>query len=82
MQQKLVEFWQTKNNKADFITQNLLIQTNLIHHLIFSWNKKLNFLGSSCVYPKNCKQPIKESYLLDGKLKKQMMLMLLQKLLE
>ena len=57
-----------KNNKADFITQNLLIQTNLIYGAFLAGIKNLIFLGSSCVYPKDCKQPIKESYLLDGKL--------------
>ena len=55
-------------NKADFITENLLIQTNLIHGAYLSGIKDLIFLGSSCVYPKNCKQPIKEDYLLSGKL--------------
>ena len=55
-------------NKADFITENLLIQTNLIYGAYLSGIKELIFLGSSCVYPKNCKQPIKEDYLLSGKL--------------
>ena len=54
--------------KADFITQNILIQTNLINGAFLAGVKDLIFLGSSCVYPKNCKQPIKESYLLSGKL--------------
>jgi len=54
--------------KADFITENLQIQTNLIHGAYKCGIKKLIFLGSSCVYPKNCKQPIKEDYLLSGKL--------------
>lgn len=54
--------------KADFITENLQIQTNLIHAAYKCGIKKLIFLGSSCVYPKNCKQPIKEDYLLSGKL--------------
>ena len=57
-----------KKLKADFITQNILIQTNLIHGAFLAGIKNLIFLGSSCVYPKNCRQPIKESYLLDGKL--------------
>ena len=56
--------------KADFINQNLLIQTNLINGAFLAGVKNLIFLGSSCVYPKNCKQPIKESYLLSGKLEK------------
>ncbi len=55
-------------HKADFITENLQIQTNLIHGAYICGIKELIFLGSSCVYPKNCKQPIKENYLLTGKL--------------
>jgi GDP-L-fucose synthase len=54
--------------KADFITENLQIQTNLIHGAFSCGINNLIFLGSSCVYPKNCKQPIKEKYLLSGKL--------------
>ena len=54
--------------KADFITDNLQIQTNLIHGAYLSGVKDLIFLGSSCVYPKNSKQPIKENYLLSGRL--------------
>tara|TARA_B100000674_G_scaffold230155_1_gene189268 strand:+ start:158 stop:1096 length:939 start_codon:yes stop_codon:yes gene_type:complete len=57
-----------KNYKADFITQNILIQTNLINGAFLAGVKDLIFLGSSCVYPKNSKQPIKETYLLSGKL--------------
>ena len=55
-------------SKADFITENLQIQTNLIHGAFLSGINKLIFLGSSCVYPKNSRQPIKEKYLLTGKL--------------
>jgi GDP-L-fucose synthase len=54
--------------KAQFIYENLSIQSNLIHSAYLCGIKNLIFLGSSCVYPRNCKQPIKESYLLDGKL--------------
>mgnify|MGYP001371415263 CR=1 FL=1 len=54
--------------KAEFIYSNLTIQSNLIHAAYLSGVKNLIFLGSSCVYPRNCKQPIKESYLLSGKL--------------
>ena len=54
--------------KADFITENLLIQTNIINGAYLFGIKNLIFLGSSCVYPKNCKQPIKEKYLLTGSL--------------
>ena len=54
--------------KAEFIYQNLQIQSNLIHSSYLSGVKNIIFLGSSCVYPKKCKQPIKESYLLNGEL--------------
>jgi len=58
------------NNKyrADFIYDNLAIQNNLIHGAFRAGVKDLIFLGSSCVYPKLCKQPIKEKYLLTGPL--------------
>ena len=55
-----------KNYKADFITENILIQTNLINGAFLTGVKDLIFLGSSCVYPKNSKQPIKETDLLSG----------------
>jgi GDP-L-fucose synthase len=55
-------------NKATFITTNLKIQTNVIESCHLSGVKKLVFLGSSCIYPKNCPQPIKEEYLLTGPL--------------
>ena len=51
---------------ADFIYQNLLIQSNIIHNAYLYKTKKLLFLGSSCIYPKDCPQPIKEEYLLSG----------------
>mgnify|MGYP001236582398 CR=1 FL=1 len=53
---------------AEFIYQNLMIQTNVIHEAWQSGVKKLLFLGSSCIYPRNCPQPIKEEYLLTGPL--------------
>ncbi len=56
--------------KADFIYDNLTIQNNLIHGSYKAGVKNLIFLGSSCVYPKKCKQPIKEEYLLSGFLEK------------
>ena len=56
--------------KADFIYSNLSIQNNIIHAAFLNGVKNLIFLGSSCVYPRNCPQPIKEKYLLDGKLEK------------
>ena len=55
-------------HKADFITENLQIQTNLIHGAYRCGINELIFLGSSCVYPKNSRQPIREDYLLSGKL--------------
>lgn len=53
---------------AEFIYTNIQIQSNLIHSAWRSGVKKLLFLGSSCVYPKGCPQPMKEEYLLSGKL--------------
>jgi GDP-L-fucose synthase len=53
---------------ADFIRINLLIQTNLIHAAFRHKVRKLLFLGSSCIYPKLAPQPLKEEYLLTGKL--------------
>ncbi len=53
---------------ADFIFQNLVIQTNIIHQSHIHKVKKLLFLGSSCIYPKNCPQPMKEEYLMTGPL--------------
>ena len=55
-------------NGADFIYENLQIQNNLIHGSFKNKIKRLIFLGSSCIYPKYSKQPIKEEYLLSGKL--------------
>jgi GDP-L-fucose synthase len=56
--------------KAEYIYNNLSIQTNIIHSAYLCNIKDLIFLGSSCVYPRLCKQPIKESYLMSGKLEK------------
>lgn len=53
---------------AEFIYNNLAIQTNVIHNAYQSGCKKLLFLGSSCIYPRDCPQPIKEDYLLTGPL--------------
>ena len=53
---------------ADFIYQNLMIQTNVIHSAFVNGVKKLLFLGSSCIYPKYASQPMKEEELLAGKL--------------
>lgn len=51
---------------ADFIYRNIMIQTNIIHASYRHQIKKLLFLGSSCIYPKLCPQPMKEEYLLTG----------------
>ncbi|MDP2783777.1 MAG: GDP-L-fucose synthase [Sulfurimicrobium sp.] len=53
---------------ADFIYQNLTIQTNIIHAAYKNQVKRLLFLGSSCIYPRDCPQPMKEEYLLTGPL--------------
>jgi GDP-L-fucose synthase len=54
--------------KASFIYDNLMIQSNVIEAARFHGVKKLLFLGSSCIYPKMCPQPIKEEYLMTGAL--------------
>ena len=54
--------------KASFIYDNLMIQSNVIEAARFHGTKKLLFLGSSCIYPKMCPQPIKEEYLMTGAL--------------
>lgn len=60
------------NNKyrADFMHDNLSIQNNIIYNCFLNKVKILIFLGSSCTYPRNCRQPIKEKYLLTGPLEK------------
>lgn len=55
---------------AEFIYNNLIIQNNIIHCAYLKQVKKLLFLGSSCIYPRDCPQPIKEEYLLTGPLEK------------
>ena len=54
--------------RAEFIYENLQIQNNVIHQSYVHGVKKLLFLGSSCIYPRNCPQPMKEEYLLTGEL--------------
>jgi GDP-L-fucose synthase len=54
--------------RADFIYENLMIQSNIIHQSYLNGVKKLVFLGSSCIYPKLAPQPLKEEYLLTGTL--------------
>ena len=60
------------NNKlrGEFIYDNLTIQNSVIHSSYLANVKNLIFLGSSCIYPKHSKQPIKEKYLLSGSLEK------------
>ncbi|HXP89842.1 MAG TPA: GDP-L-fucose synthase [Fibrobacteria bacterium] len=53
---------------VDFIRSNLMVQNNIIDASFYGGVKKLLFLGSSCIYPKLCPQPIKEEYLLTGAL--------------
>lgn len=61
---KVGGIWANKTLPAEFIYENLLIQNNIIHAAYKNNVKKLLFLGSSCIYPKNCPQPIDENYLL------------------
>jgi GDP-L-fucose synthase len=56
------------SSPATFIYDNLMIQTNVIHSAYLSHVKKLEFLGSSCIYPRESKQPMKEEYMLNGPL--------------
>jgi len=55
---------------AEFIYKNIMIEANVIHSSYLSGVKKLLFLGSSCIYPRDCPQPMKEEYLLSGYLEK------------
>lgn len=55
---------------ADFIYENLQLQNNIIYGAYRNNVKKLLFLGSSCIYPRDCAQPIKEEYLMTGSLEK------------
>jgi len=52
--------------RAEFIYDNLMMEANIIHAAYLNKVKKLLFLGSSCIYPKNAPQPLKEEYLLSG----------------
>jgi GDP-L-fucose synthase len=52
--------------RAEFIYDNLMMEANIIHAAYLNKVKKLLFLGSSCIYPKNAPQPLKEAYLLSG----------------
>jgi len=63
---KVGGIWANSTFPAEFIYSNLVIQTNIIHSSYLYDVKKLLFLGSSCIYPKHCPQPMKEEYLLSG----------------
>ena len=65
---KVGGIYSNSKSKAEFIYENLMIQTNIIHGAFKANINNLIFLGSSCIYPKFSKQPIKENYLLTGKL--------------
>jgi GDP-L-fucose synthase len=65
---KVGGIWANSIYPADFIFSNLTLQTNVLHAAYTTSVKKLLFLGSSCIYPRECPQPMKEEYLLSGKL--------------
>lgn len=65
---KVGGIWANATYPADFIYRNLTIQTNVIHASWKAGVKRLLFLGSSCIYPRECPQPMKEEYLLSGPL--------------
>jgi GDP-L-fucose synthase len=65
---KVGGIYANKNYPAEFIYENLMIQTNVIHFAFLNKVKKLLFLGSSCIYPKNASQPMNEEELLNGRL--------------
>ncbi len=65
---KVGGIWANNHYPADFIYQNLMIESNIIHSAHMSNVQKLLFLGSSCIYPKLAEQPMMESALLTGKL--------------
>ncbi len=54
--------------RADFIYQNLMVQSNVINAASEAGVKRMLFLGSSCIYPRDCEQPIREEYMLSGPL--------------
>ena len=65
---KVGGIYANNNTPADFIYENIMIQTNVIHNAFLNGVKKLLFLGSSCIYPKNANQPMNEETLLTGTL--------------
>jgi GDP-L-fucose synthase len=65
---KVGGIWANHSFPAEFIYSNIMVQTNVIHSAYCTGVKKLLFLGSSCIYPKHCPQPMKEEYLLTAPL--------------
>jgi GDP-L-fucose synthase len=65
---KVGGIWANSTYPAEFIYNNLMIETNIVHASYLFRTKRLLFLGSSCIYPKKCPQPMKEVYLLSGHL--------------
>jgi GDP-L-fucose synthase len=65
---KVGGIWANNTYRADFLYDNIMIQSNVIHEAYKNKVKKLMFLGSSCIYPKFAEQPLKEAYLLTGTL--------------
>ena len=63
---KVGGIWANSTFPAEFIYNNLVIETNVVHTSYLYDVKKLLFLGSSCIYPKHCPQPMREEYLLSG----------------
>lgn len=63
---KVGGIWANSTFPAEFIYNNLVIETNVVHASYLYGVKKLLFLGSSCIYPKHCLQPMREEYLLSG----------------
>jgi GDP-L-fucose synthase len=63
---KVGGIWANSTFPAEFIYNNLVIETNIVHSSYRFGVRKLLFLGSSCIYPKHCPQPMKEEYLLSG----------------
>jgi len=63
---KVGGIWANSTFPAEFIYNNLVIEANIVHASHLFGTKKLLFLGSSCIYPKYCPQPMKEEYLLSG----------------
>jgi len=65
---KVGGIWANNVYRADFIYRNLQIECNVIHQSYLTGVEKLLFLGSTCIYPRECPQPMKEEYLLTGEL--------------